>query len=84
MTMRGNKAFIVLSAAVLSVLGTFSGALAGSNRLPRGGYVMPGSLDGVNPVYHPGIFGNAAVANSYGFVRSRDGTWHVRADWRQR
>jgi hypothetical protein len=43
---------------------------------------MPGSLDGVNPAYHPGIFGNPAVARSYGFVKSRDGGWHVRPGWR--
>jgi hypothetical protein len=36
---------------------------------------MPGSLDGVHPAYHPGIFGNPAVARSYGFVTSRDGSW---------
>jgi hypothetical protein len=35
------------------------------------------SLSGVNPAVHPEIFGNPAVAASYGFVRSRDGTWHV-------
>jgi hypothetical protein len=35
------------------------------------------NLRGVNPAVHPEIFGNAAVAASYGFVRSRDGTWHV-------
>ena len=80
--MTGNKAFIVLCAAiVLGVLGTVSGALAGPERYPRGGFVMPGSLDGVNPAYHPGIFGNPAVARSYGFEKSRDGTWHVRSDW---
>jgi hypothetical protein len=84
-TMSGNKASIVLCAAVvLGVLGTVSAAVAGSDRYPRGGYVMPGSLVGVNPVYHPGIFGNAATAYAYGFVQSRDGTWHVRADWRPR
>jgi hypothetical protein len=43
---------------------------------------MPGSLDGVNPAYHPDIFGNAATAAAYGFVQSRDGNWHVRSDWR--
>jgi hypothetical protein len=84
-TMTGNKAFIALCAAiVLGVLGTVSGALAGPERYPRGGFVMPGSLDGVNPAYHPGIFGNPAVARAYGFVQSRDGTWHVRGDWRWR
>jgi hypothetical protein len=83
--MIGNKAFVVFSATVaLSVLGTASQALAGSNRYPRGGFVMPGSLDGVNPAYHRDIFGNPAVAYAYGFVQSRDGTWHVRADWRRR
>jgi hypothetical protein len=42
------------------------------------GWVVPCSLDGVNPAYHPWIFGNPALARAeYGFVRSRDGTWHV-------
>ena len=43
----------------------------------RGGWVAPCSLDGVNPVHHPDIFGDPAVARSYGFVRSRDGGWQV-------
>ena len=33
-----------------------------------GGYVLPGSMDGVNPVYHRGIFGNAGAARAYDFV----------------
>jgi hypothetical protein len=42
------------------------------------GWVVPCSLDGVNPVYHPSIFANPRVAREeYGFIRSRDGTWHV-------
>jgi len=42
------------------------------------GFVIPCSLDGVNPVHHPSIFGNPAVARAeYGFIRSPDGTWHV-------
>ena len=42
------------------------------------GFVIPCSLDGVNPVHHPSIFGNPALARQvYGFIRSRDGTWHV-------
>jgi hypothetical protein len=36
-------------------------------------------LDGVNPVQHLEIFGNAAVARSYGFVQSRDGGRRVAA-----
>jgi hypothetical protein len=76
-----TKTKIVLATAL--ILGTASAALAGSDRddATGRGYVMPGSLDGVNPVYHPGIFGNPAVARSYGFVQSRDGSWHVRSDW---
>jgi hypothetical protein len=34
-------------------------------------------LDGVNPVYHPEIFGNPAVARSYGFFLGPDRRWHV-------
>jgi hypothetical protein len=70
-----------IAIAALLTLGTASAALAGDQTEERGGYVMPGSLDGVNPAYHRGIFGNPAVARSYGFEKSRDGTWHVRSDW---
>jgi hypothetical protein len=44
-----------------------------------GGSVVPCSLGGINPAHHPEIFGNPAVAASYGFVRARDGTWQVGA-----
>jgi hypothetical protein len=74
-----SKTKIALAAAL--TLGTASTALASSDWNDRGGFVMPGSLDGVNPAYHPGIFGNPAVARSYGFVKSRNGTWHVRPGW---
>jgi hypothetical protein len=70
-----------IALAALLMLGTASAALAGDQTEDRGGYVMPGSLDGVNPAYHPGIFGNPAVARSYGFAKSRYGSWHVRSDW---
>jgi hypothetical protein len=81
--MIGNKSFITLSlAAALGVLGAASAAASEqSGRGLRGGFVMPGSLDGVTPAYHPDIFGNAATANAYGFVQSPNGTWHVRSDW---
>jgi hypothetical protein len=84
--MIGNKTIGTL------VLATALGALAvtsavasdrSSSRSDRGGYVVPGSLDGVNPAYHPDIFGNPAAAAAYGFVQSRDGVWHVRGDWRR-
>ena len=70
-----TKTKLVVAAAL--VLGTASAALAndsGENNM--GGYVLPGSLDGVNPAYHAGIFGNAATARSYGFVQSAHG-WIV-------
>ena len=40
---------------------------------------VPCSLSGVNPAYHPAIFGNPEVARKqYGFVQGRDGRWHVK------
>jgi hypothetical protein len=74
--MSGKKAFVVL-VAVLSVLSTTSAAWSFFGFTRKGGWVMPCSLAGVNPVHHPDIFGNPAVAREYGFVQSRDGTWHV-------
>ena len=44
-----NKTNIALAAAL--VIGTASSALAG-------GYVLPSSMDGVNPAYHPRWFPN--------------------------
>jgi hypothetical protein len=78
--MREGKAFGAL--VVISALGIFGAASAAANdrgdRDRERGSVRPCSLDGVNPVYHPYIFGNPAAAYAqYGFVRSRDGTWQV-------
>jgi hypothetical protein len=71
-----SKTKIVFVAAL--ILGTASAALAGSeNTEDRGGFVIPCSLVGVNPVYHPRIFGDPAVAREYGFVKSRDSSWQV-------
>jgi hypothetical protein len=78
--MNGKKAFVALAVtAALGILGA-APATASDHDRDRGrerGYVLPCSLAGVNPVYHPEIFGNAATAYAYGFVRSRDG-WQVR------
>lgn len=74
-----NKTKIALAAAL--ILGALGSAAVAGQSDESGGYVMPGSLDGVNPAYHPGIFGNPAVARSYGFEKSRNGTWHVQSDW---
>jgi hypothetical protein len=81
--MNGKKAFVALAiATALGVLGATSAAWSYfDGRYHRGGFVKPCSLDGVNPVYHPDIFGNPALAKAvYGFVQGRDGTWHVQAN----
>ena len=79
--MNGKKAFVALAVTTaLGILGTASAVAKDDNsdrRGERGGSVRPCSLDGVNPVHHPDIFGNAATAYAFGFVRSRDGTWQV-------
>jgi hypothetical protein len=85
-TMIGNKTLsTLLLATALGALAVTSAVASdrSNSRSDRGGYVLPGSLDGVNPAYHPDIFGNPAVAAAYGFVQSRDGVWHVRGDWRR-
>jgi ABC-type sugar transport system substrate-binding protein len=79
--MSGKKVFVAL--AVTAALGVLGAASAAANDRDdrgreRGGFVVPCSLDGVNPVLHPEIFGNAATAQQYGFVQAPDHTWHVR------
>jgi hypothetical protein len=79
--MIGKKALVVL--AVITAPAVFIGISSAAGSSCRddpsqcGGFVLPCSLDGVNPAYHPGIFRNPAVARSYGFVRLQDGTWQV-------
>ena len=81
--MSGKTAFVALAVApALSFLFLRCASAVAKddidNRGERGGSVRPCSLDGVNPAYHPYIFGNPAAAYAqYGFVRSRDGTWQV-------
>jgi hypothetical protein len=86
--MNGKKAFVVLAVATaMGVLGTAPAHAQDNGRnsgRERGGWVVPCSLVGVNPVYHPEIFGNPAAAASYGFVRSRNGAWQVRSGCRRR
>jgi hypothetical protein len=77
--MSAKRHFIGLAAAAgLGLLGSANAALAGydydataSPSEPR-----PCSMSGVNPGYHPEIFGNPATARAYGFVQSSDGSWH--------
>jgi hypothetical protein len=81
----GKKAFVML--AVTITLGFLDAvpATAGSDHdRGRGSYVVPCSLDGVNPVFHPRIFGNPAFAKAYyGFVQGRDRSWHVEPNCRK-
>lgn len=89
--MPGNKPFGALAVIIaLSVPTISSATLFESERdngrnsgKERGGSVEPCSLVGVNPAYHPEIFGNPAVARSYGFVKSRNGTWQVSSSCRR-
>ena len=83
--MSGKKGFVMLAVTIaLSFLGA-APAAAGSDRdRGREPYVVPCSLDGVNPVDHPSIFGNPAFAKArYGFVQGRDHTWHVEPNCRK-
>jgi hypothetical protein len=77
--MTGTSLFVVI--AITLVIGVLGAASAASAR--RGhmrGYVLPCSLDGVNPIVHPSIFGNPAVARSYGFVQGTDHVWRVASE----
>jgi hypothetical protein len=59
-----TKTKLVLAA--LLVLGAASSALANDDD-ERGGYVLPGSMDGVNPAYHPRWFPEyGGVMRAYG------------------
>jgi hypothetical protein len=67
-----TKTKVALAAAL--IVGTASAALASdSGENSFGGSVMPGSMDGVNPVYHPRWFPGAAAhpgnaGDSYGYA----------------
>jgi hypothetical protein len=76
--MSGKKLFVAIAAAALGVLSTTAAWSNFDGRHHKGGFVNRCSLDGVNPAFHPDIFGNAAVAAEYGFIRSRDGSWRVK------
>jgi hypothetical protein len=60
--MTGNKAFVALAVATaLGVLGAATAAASDHDRdrdRERGGFVIPGSTDGVNPAMHPEYFGS--------------------------
>jgi hypothetical protein len=65
-------ATLVLLTTLLSLTGAPAWARGRSD-------VVPCDLSGVNPAYHPAIFGNPEVARKqYGFVQERDGKWRVK------
>jgi len=85
--MTGKNAFVMSAmTTVLVVLTATSPARAAmeeGDKSNQGGSVVPCSLDGVNPAHHPEIFGNPAVARSYGFVQGPDRVWRVDSNCRR-
>ena len=85
--MGGKMALIVPAATTVLALSvapsSAGGDMGGGSDHSEGGGIVRCSLDGVNPAHHPEIFGNPAVAASYGFVQSRDGIWHVQPNCRR-
>ena len=57
----------MIAAIALSVLGTaaMAGAKDDDGGSGAGGYVISGSTDGVNPVYHQDLFGNSKALASH-------------------
>jgi hypothetical protein len=82
--MTGNKALVVAAiTTALGILGTVPAAASDHSTRGRDGGVVPRSLAGVNPIYHPEIFGNAAAARAYGFVQGPDRVWRVESNCRR-
>jgi hypothetical protein len=82
--MNAKKLLLLLAAAApFAIVGSTPASSDLFSSRHKGGYVIPCSLDGVNPVYHPDIFGNPAAAREYGFVRAPNGAWQVMANCRR-
>jgi len=80
---RKNTIVRLAVVTAVSVLGTAALATDRDDHgQERGGAVVRCSLVGVNPAFHPEVFGNAATAQSFGFFQAPDHTWHVRPDCR--
>ena len=70
-----TKTNIAFAAVALLSLAGASAASASDNSSGdyHGGFVMPGSMDGVNPAYHPDLFPNHANGSSaHGYASGRD------------
>jgi hypothetical protein len=69
MRLWNNLGCAIMLATVLSLTGAWTQGRSD---------VVSCSLAGVNPADHPGSFGNPDVARKqFGFVKGRDGNWHV-------
>jgi hypothetical protein len=75
-----NKTKIALAAVLIAAS---AGAALASNENDggneTGGFVIPGSTDGVNPVYHPGYFPTyprAEADRAYGYVPAKHHVAH--------
>lgn len=72
--MTGKQTLIALSAAIVIGVAGASVAQANDNTGEyHGGFVIPDSMSGVNPAYHPGWFGPRARrattgSNAYGYA----------------
>jgi hypothetical protein len=69
--MINGKTLIALSTALaLGLLGAASVAQASNDNdggNETGGYVLPGSRDGVNPVYHRGLYDANRARDAFGY-----------------
>jgi hypothetical protein len=72
-----NKTKIALCVAIV-LGGAGSAALASNENDPsdRGGFVVNGSMDGVNPAYHSDLFGKSAKAFDFVAPPSQAGRSH--------
>jgi hypothetical protein len=60
-----TKTKIAFAAVALLSLAGASPTLASDHEDQSGGFVMPGSMDGVNPAYHPDWFPSHANGSGY-------------------
>ena len=72
--MNRRKSFVTIAvAACLSVLGVVSAAANDADRTgERGGYVLPGNTDGVNPALHSDYFGKPSNPSCVARFRTYD------------
>lgn len=62
--------------------GAASAALASNENDDRGGFVVNGSMDGINPAYHPELFSTSAKAFDFVAPSSQLGRRHRKGSQR--